>query len=1491
MGEAYWAARKGDVLLHTSMLADLVEAAVEIACYAAITAAVSLAILGTVATGGLAAFAIGVVVGVGMGLTGGDKLISGLAEKVSSIFPLSEDGKIKTGSQNTRTNSLPSARAAGIVKPAQEIANNEQPQQPESFIDTAGNILKGIGKTLKQMVRPTVASPDPNTTEPRDDDKISCKKHPSSFSDIGMPSSPALGVLELGISVTTAAIGSITGAAEYMAEGSKKVYINSQPAVRSNDRSTCEAKVTEDCEGSVKVSNNVRIGGESVVVREIKSGKHPIGLILSVIMAARRPGKICTKIFCFATDSMIGAGSSMITTALINAIKAGHPVHIPTGAKILDGSEELDFSLPAHLPFEWQRFYNSVDTRTHNMFGAGWSVGYEIEMEIDPQPDGSCSAIYTDEQGRQLEIEALLPNHGMRGINENLTIRRGEQDRWVIEDDDGLYRLFEPDPNNPRRLLLSMLQDRNDNQLLIYRDSRSRIVEIADNDNAARISLHYQDQRHPQRVTEIRQELSDGSNRLLNRYQYNEQGDLQQVFDAENRQTREFAYNSDRRMTYHRLPTGLQCYYQWSYFSTADVETAWRVTRHWSEADGQRLEDYHFHYDLDKRLTTVEDSLGRVSEHYWNEIYQITRYTDALGQTTEFEWNDNQQLVSATDPQGGQWHYSYDEQGRLTEETDPLGRTTQTQWLPHWALPTISVDPDGSSWRYYYDERGNLLTVTDPLQQHTHYQYDRHGQVVCITDVRGGNKHLRWNENGQLIQHVDCSGSITHFYYNTAGNLTSITNAIGNSSKYQYNAAGQLIGATLADGRQEHYNVNAAGQLQSYTDPAGHTTRYRRDQRGLVHTRIDAAGRQLGFSYDAYGRLTALTNENGEQYRFQYDAGDRLIEQTDLDGRRQQLSYDPLDNVSSVRFAAGSPHQIEHRFKRDAVGRLIGKYTPDGTTAYQYDKVDNLLKVGFKAAGLPPEAEPELISFSYDIMGNLLSETTAQGVLQHQYDKLGNRIATTLPDGRTINKLYYGSGHLHQINLDGQIISDIERDHLHRETLRSQGRMNTSFQYDRTGRLTGKQTSRPGAGILPDTILDRSYSYDNLDRLVSKKHNRQGQSDYRYDVTGRIESCRNEAYWETLQYDAAANLLDRRRGEEESNQNLIRFNQLLSFRGLKYSYDEHGRTRSKQTASGTQYYHYDAEHRLTEVRIEQLNHTERYGYVYDALGRRIEKHRLDRDSKPCNRTTFLWDGLQMIQESSADKRQSLYLYTDQYSYEPLARIDRNGNQEQHIYYFHTDLNGMPEELTDEAGEIVWECSYQLWGKPIQESAHREIQQNLRYQGQYLDRETGLHYNTFRYYDPDIGRFTQPDPIGLAGGYNLYRYAPNALIWIDPLGLHETLSDNDIVCRGGTCKAENFKNGSGVKTDANGKLREVSTQAKPGADLETLAKAFNHNQVGIATVGEIEKAGGTIILDGKSNVGGPHKMNHATVEGLTAEQLEQLFTPTQKNPAKKTSTCP
>ena len=78
----------------------------------------------------------------------------------------------------------------------------------------------------------------------------------------------------------------------------------------------------------------------------------------------------------------------------------------------------------------------------------------------------------------------------------------------------------------------------------------------------------------------------------------------------------------------------------------------------------------------------------------------------------------------------------------------------------------------------------------------------------------------------------------------------------------------------------------------------------------------------------------------------------------------------------------------------------------------------------------------------------------------------------------------------------------------------------------------------------------------------------------------------------------------------------------------------------------------------------------------------------------------------------------------------------------------------------------------MWGNTLEEvrEPYYIEEQNLRFQGQYLDRETGLHFNTFRFYDPDVGRFTTPDPIGLAGGLNAYAYASNPQSYIDPLGL-------------------------------------------------------------------------------------------------------------------------
>ncbi|KEA50953.1 sugar-binding protein, partial [Mangrovibacter sp. MFB070] len=127
---------------------------------------------------------------------------------------------------------------------------------------------------------------------------------------------------------------------------------------------------------------------------------------------------------------------------------------------------------------------------------------------------------------------------------------------------------------------------------------------------------------------------------------------------------------------------------------------------------------------------------------------------------------------------------------------------------------------------------------------------------------------------------------------------------------------------------------------------------------------------------------------------------------------------------------------------------------------------------------------------------------------------------------------------------------------------------------------------------------------------------------------------------------------------------------------------------------------------------------------------------------------------------------------------PLAAIEQAGNAPQaDIYWLHTDLNSAPLEVTDADGNLRWSGQYDTFGKLRGQTpgsaglrTGAAYAQPLRFAGQYQDNESGLHYNLFRYYEPEVGRFTTQDPIGLAGGWNLYQYAPNVLGWVDPLGL-------------------------------------------------------------------------------------------------------------------------
>ena len=1333
MSDALWAAREGDALMHTSLMADIVGGVLEVAANVAIgalaTAAVAAALGITVATGGLGCFVLGAVVGLVVGVvmakTGTDTGLSRLCEGIGNfLFPPSVQATIASGSSNTKTNGKPAARAAGVVTGPPAPLENAQGEAAEAEEETFLDMAKGF---FSQMWRPTVARPASNTQE-APDDKVICTKHP--------PMPP-----------------------QFLAEGSSKVLINGHPACRSGDRSTCEAVIVD---GGL-VSNNVRIGGEPIVVREIRSGKTPgIGLAITALMMLRgRGGKFYSRFGCMLLGGVSSYLTGQVTSAITSAMSGSpNPVHATTGAKVLAAETDLDFSLNGPIPLPWQRIYNSRDERRDGLLGPGWSLACEVAVEIVRDAQGERLQ-FTDTQARIIDMGPIPKGDAVFSAAEGLSVRHAYNGELLIEDIQGLYRLFVPTPGNPDRLRLSQWGDRNDNRIHLDYSSAGRLVRLYD--SSGRIDLHLRySPIWPGRLAAVERHFPEAAPEVLVSYHQSAQGYLAQVDDALGQPLRRFAYDDGARLIRHENADGLQCFYEWGHF-----EDGWRVTRHWTNAG----DEYRFEYDVMLGLTCITDGLQRVSRRTWNRQYQVTSYTNALGNTWQFDWNDDRQLLGAVAPDGGRWRYYYDESGNMAQSVDPLGRSESTQWLEHWALPRTRTDRAGNSWAYQYDKRGNCISETNPLGHITRYRYGAHGQLEEIIDAAGRRKQLRWNSSGLLRSFTDCSASTSRFGYDHRGLLQTVLNAEGQRTEYERDARGYLTAIVLPDGRREGFLHDSMGRLVRYTDGAGQTTQYVYGRDGRPGKRIDPLGEQVEYVHDPYGRLRTLINGNGEHYRFAWDQADRLVHQQDLDGGGRRYEYDAVDNLISLEFLPSPNHpqtcaSVIHHYARDAAGRMTGKTTEDGSTRYRYDAMDRLLEV----VTTDNHAISSRVAFAYDALGQILEEHSASGTLRYDHDELGNPYRTQLPDGRWLNRQYYGSGHLHHVNLDGQTICDFERDRLHRETLRTQGNLATRTEYDPCGRLSRRHTAPLNGPRLPAKVQE-SYQWSPADDLLghfTQQPDHQVQRWLPHDAAGRVVASHGNGGddGEVFAYDRASNLLDP--GQLGSGH--VQHDRLTHFQDKRYRYDAFGRLVRKRSGRwGEQRFHYDAEHRLIRVETRRAGRERVLTMRYDPLGRRVEKSEYDGNGLLTGQTLFGWQAQRLLHERR-NGRTSLYIYIGE-GHEPLARVDGQGATQQ-ICHYHNDLNGLPRKLTSDTGESLWQADYQVWGNTLQERRAATFidDQNLRFQGQYLDRETGLHYNLHRYYDPACGRFTQQDPIGLYGGLNLYAYGPNPYTWIDPLGL-------------------------------------------------------------------------------------------------------------------------
>ena len=141
---------------------------------------------------------------------------------------------------------------------------------------------------------------------------------------------------------------------------------------------------------------------------------------------------------------------------------------------------------------------------------------------------------------------------------------------------------------------------------------------------------------------------------------------------------------------------------------------------------------------------------------------------------------------------------------------------------------------------------------------------------------------------------------------------------------------------------------------------------------------------------------------------------------------------------------------------------------------------------------------------------------------------------------------------------------------------------------------------------------------------------------------------------------------------------------------------------------------------------------------------------------------YVWDGVVVAQEI-APERSSAWFF-EPGTFRPMAKVE-NGK----AYACVTDQVATPRELMTREGKLAWCAGFTAFGE-LDTLKAKETDCPIRFQGQWFDEESGLHYNFHRYYDPETGKYLSSDPIGLDGGTRSYGYVHNPVSWVDPFGL-------------------------------------------------------------------------------------------------------------------------
>ncbi|MEV6143643.1 polymorphic toxin-type HINT domain-containing protein [Streptomyces sp. NPDC051992] len=763
-------------------------------------------------------------------------------------------------------------------------------------------------------------------------------------------------------------------------------------------------------------------------------------------------------------------------------------------------------------------------------------------------------------------------------------------------------------------------------------------------------------------------------------------------------------------------------------------------------------------YDTEHRVKTATDNTGRTTSYTYDSADRLIKVTDPADKVSRYTYDgSSNRILTATDARDITYMTnSFYPDGRVKDQVLTEGAKYSFAYTQTGTGQITSAEvtqPGGAIRRVEFDAAGygvlDIAARGSSLERRTQYIRGPNHRIDAIIDPYGQRTELTYDANGHVTRSVEQAGTADARSSGTAtfdgpfDQPSRASDPLGNETVFGYDAQGNLQTVTDPEHRRTTLAYAPDGQLRSVTDNADAVTEFTYRNGDLVSVK-DAEGRVSSQFTDAAGRVSALDDTAGSLTTVVYDKLNQPRKVTDPLGRSTGFDYDENGNLTALTDARNNKVGWEYddadrpRTATDAMG---------AQATFEYDAAGLLRKATSRSG--------KIALATYDLLGRAKTaqygvDIAGQAESSVSYDYDGHDLLKQINDSQAGNQSFAYDTYDRPKTVTGPNGAvSYDYDAADRRKTMTAGGQTTSYGFDTAGILTSITSGTQEIGFELDTVgrektatmpggITRTTGYDKTGTITSIAYAR-GTSNI-----GDLHYTRDER---ALQTGLTGSLANVALPAAETGSAFGKDNRLTTFNGRSFTYDADGQLKT----DGIRDYTWNARGRLSG--LTKAGQSSSFGY--DALG--------TRSTRTVGGTTnkFLTDGSNPLVEQNGTGDTTATVTTSGLD-EFLTRTENGATQ---IYL--TDALGSVIGLANSDGTVATKYAYDPNGQAT--TTGTASSNPYTFTGREND-GTGLLYYRDRYYDPETGRFISQDPIGQAGGTNLYQYALSSpTTYTDPTG--------------------------------------------------------------------------------------------------------------------------